>query len=294
MSPRAAPSPEETWTETLAAASDETKGARDEALLAYLAAYEEYTTCQVEMEAQLRQGHLSLTRARRDLSSRGGTIGPALFPREFDATMRLHADAGHSDVPVLRAELCEGNAERGVQGAVNNREKPAAIDADSVNIAALERMGVHGDLQAEILSAVRDDGDDVGMICGDTLAVERRHGNAEGTGVGASYKMRSTMNFSASGLEDLKHAQFRAALSTEAPDPGSTRPKPQARPDTSRDPTRWFSPLPPPSLRQAQSSFRRAVETVARCATAQAQMDAARRKYESLLPSQPTTPVVTD
>ena len=144
------------------------------------------------------------------------------------------------------------------------------------------------ELQREIARAVTDRGDDVAMACGDVLAIERRDGRVQGAECGSSaHSVRSAMSFSA-GIDDLKRAQFRAALGEADDAAAAARPRPQARPSTSRDPLRWFTVLPPPSLRQSQKHFRHAAELAVRSANALARMQAAREWYEAMLPAAPS------
>jgi len=160
----------------------------------------------------------------------------------------------------------------------------ADADAERATLEALENMGINPSMQREIAKAVRDDGDDVAMACGDSLTIEHR-GGAKGVGVSA-HSARSEMSFSAGGIDDLKRAQFRAALATadaDSKDEAAAQRMQQARPCPTRDPLRWFSLLPPPSLRQAQKCFRRAAETATQCASAQAKMAVTQRRYEELL-----------
>ena len=261
----------------------------DDALRTYLRAYEEYTTCHLELESQVRDGHLSLSRARRDLSARGATgtptLGPMLFPREIEPLIVLSEEpAAHADEPAtLSYVYCEeGAAVVKVDDDDDDDEEDAAAaaavesegdgdDPERSTLAALKRMGVDEAMQREIVAAVHDDGADVAMACGNSLAVEH----------GAAFQASSPISLSAGALDGLKRAQFLAALSgaDDAEGDAAPRPKPQAKPSSVRDPLRWYALLPPPSLRQAQQSFRRVAETAAQCATAQARMQAARRRY---------------
>ena len=298
---------EEAYLSLLATADDETKARRDEALVAYLSAYQDYTTCHVELQAVLKQGHLDLSRARRDLSRShpGSTaLGATLYPREMAAQVTLTSDLeptdDSEDSEVVRVlSVVEASADASTEKDAPDEAAARAAapddsdDAESETLAQLAQWGVSSDLQRQIARAVTDRGDDVGMACGDSLAIEHRDGTSRGASVGASaHNARSAMSFSAGGIDELKHAQFRAALgaadasAARGKDEGgdTTRPKPQSRPSNSRDPIRWFTLLPPPSLRQAQKNFRRATETAVRCANSQARMEVARERYEALLP----------
>ena len=301
----------------LQSASAETRRLRDEHLTCYLAAYDEYTTCHVELESHLKQSHLSLSRARRDLASRSSvgspTFGATLYPREFSALLTLSEEAAdddddqqgaarklridtREDEPAAAAAAAAGGAAAAAGAApAAAPATPSAEAAERATAAELERWGIGSEMVSEIAAAVTDTGEDVAMACGDVIAIEHRDGTTSGASVGASaYSARSAMSFSAGGLDDLKRSQFRAMVSSggaaEGGDEaggdrkGEQRPRPQVKPSNSRDPLRWFTVLPPPSLRQAQKGFRSSVDLAVRCANAQARMQEARERYEALLP----------
>ena len=280
--------------DTSSAADMARRAERDEHFLEYMNAYEEYTRLSLELEAQLRKGHIALSKARRDLSSKRITLGPTLYPSEFSALLKVRADeetqsgdrssqlrVHHVTDEEAAAAEAEAAAKRSAGKEDGGDAKPSARDAESAALAELQNWGVDGELQREIASAVTDFGDEVAMACGDVLAIERQDGRAGGD----AHSVRSTMAFSTSaGLDDLKRSQFRAALAaSDGPDgEGKQRPAPQTRPSSHRDPLRWFTLLPPPALRQAQQGFRGAAETTVLCANAQARMEAARTRYEAL------------
>ena len=90
--------------------ADATKAALDAALVAYFGAYEAHLTCRAELQAALRDGHLGLARARRDLSRTRNTATPCIgelqFPAEFEATIGVEGVEPAADddgVPLLRA-----------------------------------------------------------------------------------------------------------------------------------------------------------------------------------------------
>ena len=269
--------------------TDAVRAERDQRLVAYLHAYDEYTTCHVEMQAHLREGHLALSRARRDLSSRGasGSVSSTLYPREFDAllTVLAPAAADTSEPPEPYELLERPDVPPGGDGSA--AAAPAGCNPASEKAALAEQLaswGIGGSLQREIAAAVADDGADVGIACGDVIAIEHRDAGGKGGAgravVGASaHNVRSSMSFAAGGIEGLKQAQFRAALAANGE---KHCPKPQVRPSSSRDPMRWFTLLPPPSLRQAQKCFRRVAQSAVQCTTAQARMEHARALYEAL------------
>lgn len=85
------------------------------------------------------------------------------------------------------------------------------------------------------------------------------------------------------GLGDVKSSIFQGLLASGDNQPAGT--KQQRGPCTDGDPIRWFSVLPPPSLRKAQQNFRRAVETSVQMASIQIRMEHYRALYVELLPS---------
>ncbi|KAK3882191.1 hypothetical protein Pcinc_013410 [Petrolisthes cinctipes] len=64
---------------------------------------------------------------------------------------------------------------------------------------------------------------------------------------------------------------------------GSSKQKDKSTPNVlNRDPIRWFSALPPSTLRQAQKDFKAAVSLVAGCATTQLKLRAANKEFRRL------------
>lgn len=262
--------------------TDANHEALDGALLAYLSAYEEYTTLHVEMEAQLKDGFFNLSRARRDLSRSSTVLGQELFPKEIEPLIVLAEEPGDAegDARQLRYEFCEegalvtGRDDVDDQDAPEGGTEPENDENEAAIMEALARMGLSPEMQREIAAAVRDDGDEVGVAVGDTIVIDGPSGGV------AKVQTRAPVSLSPSNLNDLKRAQFRAALDA---DEAYTASRPKAlKPNAKRDPSRWFTLLPPPSLRQGQKSFRRAIETTAALATAQARMHVARERFETL------------
>lgn len=63
----------------------------------------------------------------------------------------------------------------------------------------------------------------------------------------------------------------------------SSKQKEDSTPCTvNRDPIRWFSALPPTTLRQAQKDFKAAISLVAACATTQLKLRAANKEFRRL------------
>ena len=268
--------------------SDADNALLDTHLVAYLRAYEDYVACMIEIESQLKDGHICISKARRDLLRNNCALGPTLFPREMqplivavdedqDETGMPHMLRYHFSESGASIVACHDDGEASCDGGGVDDDAIAMTSADSdrETMAALERMGLSPEMQREIAQAVRDDGDDVAVAYGDSIAIDSRRGR------GARFDAKSSMHFSAGGLDELKRAQFQAAIASDEA-ASDDRPKPQEKPDSRRDPLKWFTVLPPPSLRQTQRSFRRAVETAIAIANAKAKMQDAREQYESL------------
>ena len=91
----------------------------DEHLLTYLHAYQEYTVLTIELQSVLREGHIKLAHARRELSRTTSTsalsFGTTCVPSEFQARLRVGLLApppdGQPDAPPV-LELREGPFER--------------------------------------------------------------------------------------------------------------------------------------------------------------------------------------
>lgn len=265
---------------------DARHAAIDEHLVAYLRAYEEYIACHVEMQAQLREGLLGLTRARRDLMRNGCVVGPSFFPAEIEPLVVVGIRP--AKVPDIPTELSYIFSE---EGATVNRSHEAdstsveTSDAmaakgtevsDAHMIAELQKMGLDSEMQHDIASAVRDDGEDLfGVACHNTIVINSADGGRR------VVKTSSEMTFAASGLADLKHAQFCAAMNTSAME-SAGQSRPNAKPAAAGDPMSWYSLLPPPSLRQTQKGFRRAAEMAVALANAQARMHEAWQRHEAM------------
>ena len=137
----------------LQSASPETRRLRDQHLISYLAAYDEYTTCHVELEAYLKQSHLSLSRARRDLASRSSvgspSFGATLYPKEFSALLTLSEEeeaeadgSGDGQQPAARALRIEIREDEpaGAAGEAAAGEAAAAPAAPAIpSVEAAER-----------------------------------------------------------------------------------------------------------------------------------------------------------
>ena len=245
---------------------DATKAALDAALVAYFGAYEAHLTCRAELQAALRDGHLGLARARRDLSRTRNTATPCIgelqFPAGFEATLGVEgvepaadADIGAPGVPLLRAarrapsEAALDDDGGGADAAAELRRRRAP---DSDALRDLQALGVRSGLASEIAASVADD----------RIPCPAHPAQAEPT--------------PAAG-RTLKEAQYNGLLAAA---PAAA---PAARdPRDPRDPILWFAALPPQPLRQAQARFRRAVDLIVELANLAARMDAARRRYEGL------------
>ena len=82
-----------------AARSDAENRQLDKELVAYLLAQQDYMTLHLELEAALKEGHLALARARRELSRWRCGSNPALppMPRSPEVVFRLElSTASHA------------------------------------------------------------------------------------------------------------------------------------------------------------------------------------------------------
>lgn len=326
----------------LMADDDEANALLDAHLLAYLHAYQEYTVLTIELQSVLREGHIKLAHARRELSRTTSTsalsFGTSCVPSEFQALLRVGLaprSDGQPDAPSV-LELCESkgalvkearkasgggglrNRRQGVAtaagpaaaGAVSAGGAPPDLnacpkddrapaheggegsegeegsddddDADAPDFRAmLQELGVDRSQVDEIARSLEDGGPQ-GLMCGDTLALE----GVNKDGSASTLEMRSHINFAPGGsMSGVKQAQFEALMRSDTEGAGvgggagvPGRKLPQ-RPDTSGDPLRWFSVLPPLPLRQAQKAFRRSAEISVQLANAVAAMQAARGHF---------------
>ena len=145
------------------------KAALDAALVAYFGAYEAHLTCRAELQAALRDGHLGLARARRDLSRTRNTATPCIgelqFPAEFEATLGVEGVEPAADDDI---------GAPGVLRAARRAPSEAALDDDGGGADAaaelrrgarptrtrcedLQALGVRGGLASEIAASVADD-----------------------------------------------------------------------------------------------------------------------------------------
>ena len=334
-SPRtsATPSPHDTLR---MADDDEANALLDAHLLAYLHAYQEYTVLTIELQSVLREGHIKLAQARRELSRTTSTsalsFGTTCVPSEFQARLRVslapQPDGQPDAPPVLElreskdAIVKEARKPSGGGGLRNRRQGgataagPAAAGGalpdlntcpeddcapahegeegsegdegsedgggDAVDFRAmLQELGVDRSQVDEIAKSLEGGGPQ-GLMCGDTLALE----GVNKDGSASTLEMRSHINFAPGGsMSGVKQAQFEALVRSDTEGAGvgggagvPGRKLPQ-RPDTSGDPLRWFSVLPPLPLRQAQKAFRRSAEISVRLANATAAMQAARGHF---------------
>ena len=117
---------------------DPAKALLDKHLLAYLHAYQEYTVLGIELQTAMRQGHIKLAQARRELSRTTNTgalsFGTTCYPSEFEALLRVrHAprpDGPADALPVLQLYECKDAARQGPQeatGGLRNRRQGVAV-----------------------------------------------------------------------------------------------------------------------------------------------------------------------
>ena len=108
--------------------------ARDVLYLEYMSAYEEYVRLELEMGAQLRAGHIALSKARRDLSAKHISLGKTLYPCEFSALLKVvemdEADDGGSRGPTLRVHtVTDAEAEAAEAAAAAKKQSEEAVAA---------------------------------------------------------------------------------------------------------------------------------------------------------------------
>ena len=132
-------------------ADDAANALLDAHLLAYLHAYQEYTVLNIELQSILREGHIKLAQARRELSRTTSTsalsFGTTCVPSEFEALLRVSLapqSDGQSDAPPV-LELCESKgalakeAHKASGGGLRNRRQGGATagpDATLLNLNA--------------------------------------------------------------------------------------------------------------------------------------------------------------
>ena len=250
--------------------ADEAHDARlDASLCAYLRLYEEYVRSLVELQTLLRDGHLNLARARRDISHSRNTSSPCVgvlqFPQEIRALVRVGGTASDTSDALRLIDVLPGET--------------ASADADA---SADDDASDDGS----------DDGPPVGVISGDRLTLER--GAVAGADHGVT-TLRSDISMAPGArIGDVAHAQFEsliaegakpaegAKLDGTATAPSLPRPKPQTRPDPFADPLKWFAVLPPHPLRKAQARFRRACDLIVAMCDLRARLAAAAEAHEAL------------
>lgn len=262
---------------TAACGADEAHDARlDASLCAYLRLYEEYVRSLVELQTLLRDGHLNLARARRDISHSRNTSSPCVgvlqFPQEIRALVRADGTAGSASDALRLIDVPPGET--------------AEADASADDGASDDGS---------------DDGPPVGVISGDRLTLER--GAVAGADHGVT-ALRSDISMAPGArIGDVAHAQFEsliaegakpaegAKLDGAATAPSLPRPKPQTRPDPFADPLKWFAVLPPNPLRKAQARFRRACDLIVAMCDLRARLAAAAEAHEALVAERSVDPV---
>lgn len=272
--------------------ADDRMQLRDEHLVAYMQAYEDFLTSQLEFQAALKEGFFGLTKARRDLSRSRNTgtpvVGALQFPQEIEAITLLErgpAEPPHGpELRVVRKEAGEAAPDKQASPEESAAEAQGAAAPEAVEGAGrieeaeerLRELGIGEGLSREIANALRDSDDPLGLTCGDTLVID---GGRDGAAM-RRCSLRSEIRMAPSGLGALRDAQF-ASLLRDGGDNSAPRPSAQ-RPSPANDPVRWFSVMPPPALKKAQSSFGRAVELAAHIVNLQDRMRAAASRLQAL------------
>ncbi|KAL3904263.1 MAG: hypothetical protein SGPRY_011352, partial [Prymnesium sp.] len=260
---------------------DATAQQLDDHLLAYLAAYQDFMTSQLELESALRDGHISLAQAKRELSRTRNTctsqISSMQYPSEFQAVIGVQEH-------LMDDERCRHLCIQKMKGSCSPEWTPTRTNTDVAENEMsktathhleedLSKMRVAPEFREEIVEACSGDRE-IAVDSGDRLVVE---------GVG-SLDVRSRISSVSGGLGGINASIFQAAVGGSRIQPASSS-KPEQSVSHDRDPLRWFAMLPPLALRRAQKSFRRAVETSVQIANARSRMDHHRALYTELLAS---------
>lgn len=251
---------------------------RDDHLVAYLHAYEDFLTSQLELQSAFREGFFLLAKARRDLSRSRNTgtpcIGPLQFPQEIEAIARVSQEPcdNGSELRVVRRNPETSSVDAPLLPAAGDGSSRADSGEPSQE-QQLRDLGVDPSLSRTILTSLQSSDEPMGVMCGDHLVID---GGTDGSGMRA-IAMRSDITMAPSGLSSLKEAQFQSLMRQG----DATAPTPQ-RPSPANDPVRWFSVMPPPALRKSQASFQRAVELAVHLANLTHRMRAAEGMYQAL------------
>jgi len=256
---------------------------RDKHMVAYMQAYEDYLTCQMELQAVLKEAFFLLAKSRSDISRSRNTGTPCIsalqFPREIEASARLAWRTNEShDAPELYVVRKE--AKEAMKATVGTSLDDAHMRMDSNQLQQeqqeqLRELGVDSELREKIIRSLESSKESMGLMCGDTLVID---GGNDGSGM-QRFSVCSDIKMAPSSVEAVNEARFQslmhdASIKTNA---SSTQ-----RPNSSNDPVRWFSIMPPAALRKSQGCFRRALELAVHTTNLRQRMVAAQAKYEAV------------
>lgn len=160
------------------AEAETTEQQLDTQLLAYLHAYEEFMTSHIELQSALREGHIAIAHARRDLSRTYNTGIPQVsslqYPSEMDASFVLQRCEPENSNGVCTYEYVvnELGVPKSREVSRNDRSKPQQNGDSEPKIAdLLSELGVNDDVRGAIARSV-ENSEDIAMVCGDRLVVE--------------------------------------------------------------------------------------------------------------------------
>jgi hypothetical protein len=250
---------------------------RDDHLVAYLHAYEDFLTGQLELQGALREGFFLLARARRDLSRSRNTgtpsIGALQFPQEIEAIARITQEQCESpnrpELRVVRRDPESSSADVALPPPAGHG-RSSRDSGELSQEQQLRDLGVDVALSRQILQSLQATNEPMGFMCGDQLVID---GGSDNSSMRAC-SMRSDIKMAPSGLGSLKQAQLQDLLRQGGGDV-PVRP----RPSSANDPVRWFSVMPPPALRKSQANFQRAIELSVHLSNLRQRMRAAEAQY---------------
>lgn len=158
---------------------DATAQQLDEHLLAYLAAYQDFMTSQLELESALRDGHISLAQAKRELSRTRNTctsqISSMQYPSEFQAVLGVQEH-------LMDDERCRHLCIQKMKGSCSPEWTPTRTNTDVAENEMsktathhleedLSKMRVAPEFREEIVEACSGDRE-IAVDSGDRLVVE--------------------------------------------------------------------------------------------------------------------------
>ena len=130
----------------MAAARAAEPGAQlDVAFIAYFEAYQEYLTLMQELQSMNGEGHISLARARNNLSRSRNTLSPCIgmpqFPRKMRANWRIESKEEEEGMPSEDATSSAASAPPVLQLRLT-RPDPTSDDPISAEAEASSKTGL--------------------------------------------------------------------------------------------------------------------------------------------------------